>query len=336
MRRTRQYPWLRDMVAETVVTPHDLILPLFIREEEMDPMIPGLEGIKRLTVSECLHQVEEALRHHIPAVILFPCVPTSLKTMDGDEALNPDNLVCRTLKTLKNAFGNAIGLITDVALDAYTTHGHDGVIQNKRVDNDPTLEKLVRQSLIQVEAGSDIIAPSDMMDGRVTRIRSALDDRGYQDKLIMSYAVKYASTFYETYRAAVGAGKVQDSEHSYLCDKRTYQQDYRNLYESLHEVSLDVNEGADMLLVKPGVLYLDVLHQVKKTFQMPTFVFHLAGEVALLKCASAQGLIRFDEALMETMIAFKRAGADSIITYAALDVAKILLRDAKLYSAYSP
>jgi porphobilinogen synthase len=273
-----------------------------------------MPGVERLSLDLLVAHVAEAVDLGIPAVALFPVTPPELKTEDGREATNPDNLMCRTIRTLKSQFPD-LGLIGDVALDPYTSHGHDGLLRDGVILNDETVALLVEQSVMQAEAGCDIIAPSDMMDGRVGAIRAALDDDGYTDVQIMSYAAKYASAFYGPFRDAIGSSKTLTG------DKRTYQMDPANVDEAIREVELDVAEGADMVMVKPGLPYLDVLRRVKDTFGLPTFAYQVSGEYAMIMAAAQNGWIEGDRAMLESLTAFKRAGADGVLTYFAAEVA---------------
>ncbi|MBX9977117.1 MAG: porphobilinogen synthase [Alphaproteobacteria bacterium] len=324
LRRNRQHDWLRDLVAETSLSPKDLVLPLFIREPSGEKMITTMPGVERHTLEDLPSIVEKALNLGIPAIALFPYTPNALKTIDGAEALNPDNLVCRALRLLKGRFGQDIGIITDVALDPYTTHGHDGVIVNDRICNTSSNTILAKQSLNQADAGADIIAPSDMMDGRVKEIRTALDQNGYDNTLIMSYAAKYATHFYGPFREAVGAGAIRELSHKNLQHKKTYQMDFRNTEEALHETAMDISEGADMVMVKPALLNLDIIYRIKQAFKVPTFAYHISGEYAYLKIAAQHGALDYEKSLLEVLYCLKRAGTDGIFTYAALDAAFLI------------
>ncbi len=276
-----------------------------------------MPGVERLSIDLAIHAAEKAARAGIPVIALFPCTDPSLKTSDGREAANEDNLICRAIRAIKRSVPE-IGVLCDVALDPYTTHGHDGVIVDGYVANDETVEILVRQALIQAEAGCDIIAPSDMMDGRVGAIRRALEQNGYKNTLIMAYAAKYASAFYGPFRDAVGSAKALTG------DKRTYQMDPANGDEALREVALDIAEGADMVMVKPGMPYLDVIWRVRETFRLPTFAYQVSGEYAMLVAAAERGWLEREGAIVESLIAFKRAGANGILTYFALEAADLL------------
>jgi porphobilinogen synthase len=322
MRRLRRHDWSRRLVAEHALSPADFIWPLFVADgAKTRTPVPSMPGVDRLTIDLVAGAAEEAASLGIPVVALFPYTNPSLKTSDGREALNPQNLVCRALREIKRAVPE-IGVLCDVALDPYTNHGHDGVFDgnNRNIANDETVEILVSQALLQAEAGCDIIAPSDMMDGRVGAIRAGLENAGFKDTLIMAYAAKYASAFYGPFRDAVGSTKAL------IGDKRTYQMDPANGDEALREVALDIAEGADMVMVKPGMPYLDVLRRVKDTFHMPTFAYQVSGEYSMLMAAIERGWLECDRAILESLIAFKRAGASGILTYFARDAAKLLLR----------
>jgi porphobilinogen synthase len=316
LRRLRRFAWSRRLVAETALRPADLIQPLFVLDgERRREPVRSMPGIERLSVDLLLRQVERALELGIPAVALFPCTPPERKSAGGEEAWNEDNLMCRAIRAIKRRLPE-IGLVTDVALDPYTTHGHDGLLVDGEIANDATLEALCRQALVQAAAGADVIAPSDMMDGRVGAIRTALDRAGLERALILAYSAKYASAFYGPFRDAVGsAGSLGKA------DKKTYQMDPANAAEALREVALDVAEGADMVMVKPGLPYLDVIRRVKDAFGMPTLAYQVSGEYAMLKAAAERGWLDGELAMLESLLALKRAGADAILTYAALEVA---------------
>ncbi|MGH6888850.1 MAG: porphobilinogen synthase [Rhizomicrobium sp.] len=318
MRRLRQHDWTRRLVAETTLAPANLIWPLFLVEgDNRREPIAAMPGVERLTIDLAVGAADEAAALGIPALALFPHTDPALKTTDGLEALNPSNLVCRAVRAIKQAVPS-IGVLCDVALDPYTTHGHDGVLIGKRVANDETVEILARQAILQCEAGCDIVAPSDMMDGRVSAIRRALDAHGFKDTLIMAYAAKYASAFYGPFRDAIGSAKGLTG------DKRSYQMDPANGDEALREVALDIAEGADMVMIKPGLPYLDVLARVKQTFGMPTFAYQVSGEYAMLVAAAERGFLDRDRAMLESLIAFRRAGASGILTYFAREAARLL------------
>ena len=320
LRRNRQRGWSRRLVAEHRLGADDLVWPVFVVDGEArrEP-VPSMPEVERLSVDLLVDAIGAAKQFGIPAVAVFPSIPQELKTADAREALNPDNLMCRAVRAIKAAHPD-IGVICDVALDPFSASGHDGILRNGRVVNDETVDILCRQAVVQAAAGCDIAAPSDMMDGRVGAIRQALDDAGFQDVQIMSYAAKYASAFYGPFRDAVGsAGRLKG-------DKKCYQMDPANAAEALREVAMDIDEGADMLIVKPGLPYLDVLLSVSSTFGVPTFAYHVSGEYAMLKAAVANGWLDGDAALLETLIAFKRAGAAGILTYAAVEAARLLTR----------
>jgi porphobilinogen synthase len=319
MRRNRAEDWLRRLVAETRLAADDLIWPVFVHEGPEDRAeVPSMPGIARLSIPALVDAVGEAAGFGVPAVAIFPVVPPARKSPSGDEAWRADNLCNRAVRALKQAVPG-VGVICDVALDPYTSHGHDGLIRDGRVLNDETVDVLCRQALAQAEAGVDVIAPSDMMDGRVGRLRQALDGAGHEDVAILSYAAKYASAFYGPFRDAVGSKSALGA-----ADKRTYQMDPANGAEAIRECALDVAEGADMLMVKPGMPYLDVLHRVKQAFAMPTFVYQVSGEYAMLRAAGERGWLDGEKAMLEALSAFKRAGADAILTYAAVDTARRL------------
>lgn len=319
-RRNRTDAWVRDMVAENHLHTSDLIWPVFALEgQNAREEIKSMPGVERLSIDLLTEKVKEAADLGVAAVALFPVTPPAKKTEDGREAWNPDNLMCRTISALKKAVPD-IGIITDVALDPYTSHGHDGLIEDGRILNDATIEVLQKQSLVQAEAGADVIAPSDMMDGRIGAIRDYLDHAGYDNVKIMSYAAKYASAFYGPFRDAVGSSGALKG------DKKTYQMDPANSDEALREVALDIAEGADMVMVKPGMPYLDVIRRVKDEFRMPTFAYNVSGEYAMLRFAAQAGCLDYDKAMMEMLLAFKRAGADGIFTYAAVDAARKLAK----------
>jgi len=320
LRRNRKSAWIRDLTAQNTFLPSDLILPLFIIEgKNKEEKIPHLPDVSRLSIDLIVKKAKEAQKLGIPALMLFLALDQKLKTSNGKEAINSKNLMCRTIYEIKNAVPE-IGVITDVALDPYTTHGHDGIVDEKGyVENDATIEILCQQALVQAQAGCDIIAPSDMMDGRIGIIRDALDDQGFSNVALMSYAAKYASSFYGPFRHAVGS--VNNLKKS---DKKTYQMDFRNSHEALREVALDVAEGADMIIIKPGMPYLDVVSQVSQNFKLPVIAYQVSGEYAMLKFAAEKGAFDFDAAFYESLMAFKRAGASAVISYGAVEVAKKL------------
>jgi porphobilinogen synthase len=319
MRRGRSAPWIRAMLAEHRLHPSDLILPLFICEGSgCEEPIASLPGVSRWSVDRIGAQAREAYAIGIPCVALFPNTPAALRSADGREALNRDNLICRAVKAVKDACPD-VGVLTDVALDPYTAHGHDGLVDARGcVINDDTTRMLVEQALVQAEAGADIVAPSDMMDGRVGAIRAALESAGKCDTAIMAYAAKYASAFYGPFRDAVGSRGLLKG------DKRGYQMDPANGAEALREVALDVAEGADMVMVKPGLPYLDVVAAVKREFHLPVFAYQVSGEYAMIEHAAAAGAGEREALILETLLAFKRAGATGVLTYHALDAARLI------------
>ena len=319
MRRTRQAEWSRRLVRENTLTPHDLIWPIFVVEGANQRVpVASMPGVERMSVDLAVAAAEEAASLSIPAIALFPYTDPRLRDDQASEAINPDNLVCRSVRAIKKAVPQ-IGIICDVALDPYTSHGHDGLIVDGRIANDESLEMLVRQAIVQAEAGCDVIAPSDMMDGRIGAIRAALEDRGLKDTLIMAYTAKYASAFYGPFRDAVGSNSTLKG------DKRTYQMDYANSDEALREAELDIAEGADMVMVKPGMPYLDIVRRIKDGFGVPTFAYQVSGEYAMLLAAAQNGWLDREKVMIESLMGFKRAGADGILTYFAPAAAKLLL-----------
>ena len=318
MRRNRRDSWTRRLVAENRLSADDLIWPLFVVEgtQKREP-VPSMPGVERLSVDLLAAAVDTGKALGIPAVAVFPYTDPALKTPDGHEAVNPDNLVCRAVRAIKAAHPD-MGVLCDVALDPFNSDGHDGIVRDDYVVNDETLEILCRQAVVQAEAGCDIAAPSDMMDGRVGAIRQALDGAGFEHVRIMAYAAKYASAFYGPFRDAVGSGGALKG------DKKTYQMDAANSDEALREVALDIAEGADMVMVKPGLPYLDIVCRVKDAFGVPTFVYNVSGEYAMLKAAALQGWLDYDKVMMECLLACKRAGANGILTYAAVEAARLL------------
>ncbi len=319
LRRTRASAWSRRLHAETVLTPADLIWPLFVTDgESVEEPIGSLPGVSRWSVDLVVARAKEAEALGIPCLALFPNTPRELRTDDGREALNPDNLMCRAIRAIRDAVPD-IGLLTDVALDPYTAHGHDGLVDEAGyVLNDRTAELLVGQSLNQARAGADIIAPSDMMDGRVGLIREALEGEGHVNVQIMAYAAKYASAFYGPFRDAVGSRGLLKG------DKKTYQMDPANAEEALREVELDLDEGADSVMVKPGLPYLDIVRRVKERFEVPVFAYQVSGEYAMIEAAAAAGAGDRDGLVLETLMAFKRAGCSGVLTYHAAHAARIL------------
>jgi porphobilinogen synthase len=318
MRRNRRTDWSRRLVAETSLTANDLIWPIFLIDGDRGHQnIPAMPGVQRLTVYEAVDAAARAVELGIPAIALFPNTDPSRRDETGSEALNPKNLVNTATRAI-HADVPGVGIIVDVALDPYTSHGHDGIMEGDEIVNDASVRQLVLQALIQAEAGADIIAPSDMMDGRVGAIRTALDASGFDHVQIMAYSAKYASAFYGPFREAVGTSKTLKG------DKRTYQMDPANGDEALRETELDIAEGADMIMVKPGMPYLDILWRLKERFRMPTFAYQVSGEYSMIRAAAANGWIDGDRAMMESLTAFKRAGADGILTYFAPFVAERL------------
>lgn len=317
-RRLRQADWIRRLVRETTLTPSDLIWSMVVHDGS-EPRIPvaSMPGVDRLSVSEAAKAAVQARALGIPAIAVFPYIDGEKKDARGSVACDPDGLIARSVKAMKDA-APEVGIMCDVALDPFTDHGHDGLIENGRILNDATIEHLVEQGLMQARAGADILAPSDMMDGRVGALRGALEQAGLQDVLIMAYAAKYASAFYGPYREAIGSAKALQG------DKRTYQMDPANTEEALREVALDIAEGADMVMVKPGMPYLDIVRRVVEAFAMPTFAYQVSGEYAMLMAAAQNGWIEEDRAIMESLMAFKRAGCAGIITYFAPRAAKLL------------
>ena len=315
LRRLRKSKWLRNLISETSISNNDLILPIFIREgKNKIESIKSMPGIKRYSLDKLSSILNQVRKYKIPMVALFPYTPNLKKDKHGTEALNPNNLVCRGIKLIKKKFPE-IGVMCDVALDPYTSHGHDGVIIKKKIDNDQTIKILVKQALLQARMGCDIIAPSDMMDGRIGKIRQELDRNNFKDVSILSYAVKYASNFYGQFRDAVG------SKSKLKNDKKTYQMDFRNSSEAFREVALDIKEGADMVMVKPGMIYLDIIKQIKNNFKVPVLAYQVSGEYFLIKNAIQKKILK-DDSIIESLIAFKRAGACAIVTYFAIDIAK--------------
>jgi porphobilinogen synthase len=318
MRRNRRYPWSRKLVAENVLTAGDLIWPVFITEGKgQRTPIASMPGVFRHSIDTLVEAVQEAASLGVPAIALFPEVDAALKTPDGREATNPDNLICRAVRAVKKASPET-GIVCDVALDPFNSDGHDGLVIDDYVDNDLTVAILCRQALVQAEVGCDVIAPSDMMDGRIGSIRDALDAAGHQRVQIMSYAAKYASAFYGPFRDAIGTKAVLKG------DKKTYQMDPANSDEAIREVALDIEEGADMVMVKPGMPYLDICRRVKETFGVPTFAYQVSGEYAMLKGAANNGWLDNDRVVLESLLGFKRAGCNGVLTYFAVEAAKLL------------
>ena len=321
MRRNRYDVWTRRMVAENSLSAADLIWPIFVRDGKgtREP-VDSMPGVNRLTLDLLAEAVGEARDLGIPCIALFPVINPALKTEDGDEAVNPGNLVCRAIAEIKKSVPD-IGVLCDVALDPFTTHGHDGLVRDGYVVNDETVDVLTKQAIVQADAGCDVIAPSDMMDGRVGAIRTALDAAGHDAVRILAYSAKYASALYGPFRDAVGSAPNLAGG-----DKKTYQMDPANTDEALREVALDIAEGADMVMVKPGIFYLDIVRRFKDAFGMPTFAYQVSGEYAMMKGAALNGWLDWDRVIVESLLAFKRAGADGILTYAAVEVAEKLRR----------
>jgi porphobilinogen synthase len=319
MRRMRRDPWSRRLMQEVELSAGDLIWPLFVHEgDDLITPVASMPGVSRLSIDHLVRAAREARDAGIPAIAVFPVIDPGKKTPDGELATDPENLVCRAVRAVKSACPE-LGVVCDVALDPFTTHGQDGLVRDGYVVNDETVEVLCRQAVVQAAAGCDVIAPSDMMDGRIGKVRDALDAAGHQHVRILSYAAKYASAFYGPFRDAVGSKSNLGSG-----DKRTYQMDPANLAEALREVALDLEEGADMVMVKPGMPYLDVIRRVKDAFGVPTVAYQVSGEYAMLRAASERGWLDWDRAILESLIAFKRAGADAILTYAAIEAAKLM------------
>ncbi len=318
LRRSRKNDWSRRLVEENNLTPNDFILPIFLIDgKNKRESINSMPGVYRYSLDKISSIVEKAIDNGLPMIALFPYTQKKMKNTLGTEALNENNLVCRALQLIKKRYKNEIGIMCDVALDPYTSHGHDGLLNNKYVLNDETIEILINQSLLQAQMGCDVIAPSDMMDGRIGEIRKALDKGGYKMTQILSYAVKYASSFYGPFRDAVGSKNILKG------DKKNYQMDFKNSDEALREVSLDIKEGADMVMVKPGLPYLDIIKLVKETFKVPVMAYQVSGEYSLLTNGINKGLID-KTVVLESLIAFKRAGANAIVTYYADKLDKIL------------
>ncbi len=315
LRRTRKYKWSRRLFQENNLSCNDLIFPIFLIEgKNRTQPVKSMPGIYRYSIDKLGMIVNKVINHKIPMVALFPSTPNNKKDKFGTEALNENNLVCKAIKFIKKRFKNNIGVMCDVALDPYTSHGHDGLLKNNYVVNDETVDVLVKQSLIQAQMGCDVIAPSDMMDGRIGKIRKFLDKNNYQDVQILSYAVKFASNFYGPFRDAVGSNK------SLKGDKKNYQMDFSNSNESLREVALDIKEGADMVMVKPGMPYLDIIQKVKENFKIPVLAYQVSGEYSLIKNGIKNKVIN-EDTIIESLMCFKRAGASAIVSYFALDIA---------------
>ena len=314
LRRNRKTDWSRRLVSESNLSPNDLIWPIFIREgKNIKESVKTMPGIYRYTLDKIEDLVEKAINKKIPMIALFPYTPISKKNNKGSEALNKNNLVCKALRLIKKNY-KEIGLMCDVALDPYTTHGHDGIVKNDSVDNDETVKILIKQSLLQAKMGCDVIAPSDMMDGRIGAIRKALDNNGFKQVQLLSYAVKYASNFYGPFRDAVGSKKLLKS------NKKNYQMDFSNSKEALREVALDISEGADFVMVKPGMPYLDIIKLVKDNFKIPVFAYQVSGEYSLIKNGIINKILN-EDAIYESLMSFKRAGASAVVTYFADQIA---------------
>ena len=318
LRRSRKDPWSRRLIQENTLSPNDFILPIFLIEgSNKRQEISSMPGVYRYTINRLSQIVDKAIKLGIPMIALFPKTQNSKKDELGTESLNENNLVCKAIQEVKKRYKNQIGIMCDVALDPYTSHGHDGLIKSNTILNDETIEVLINQSLLQAEMGCDVLAPSDMMDGRIGKIRKALDKNKFQNVQILSYAAKYASSFYGPFRDAVG------SKGSLKGDKKTYQMDYRNSDEALREVALDIKEGADMVMVKPGMPYLDIIKSIKEKFKLPVFAYQVSGEYSLIETAIKKKLINKD-AIYESLVAFKRAGANAIVSYYADRIDKII------------
>ena len=318
LRRTRKYNWSRKLVQENNLSSNDLVYPIFLIEgKNKIQAIKSMPGVYRYSIDRLGIIINNVIKYKIPMVALFPSTLNSKKDKFGKEALNENNLVCRAIRFIKKRFKNNIGIMSDVALDPYTTHGHDGLLKNNHVINDKTVDILIKQSLLQAQMGCDVIAPSDMMDGRIGKIRKSLDKNDFHDVQILSYAVKYASNFYGPFRDAVGSKKSLKS------DKKNYQMDFSNSNESLREVALDIKEGADMVMVKPGLPYLDIIQRLKANFKIPVLAYQVSGEYSLIQNGIKNKLIN-EEAIIESLMSFKRAGASAIVSYFALDIAKKL------------
>ena len=318
LRRNRKFSWTRRLIRENDLSSNDLILPIFLTEgRNKKQKISSMPGVYRYSIDMISNVVDKALSYKIPMLAFFPHTPQKKKNNLASESLNENNLVCKALRLIKRKYKNEIGLMTDVALDPYTSHGHDGLIKSNKILNDETIQILISQSLLQAEMGSDVLAPSDMMDGRIGKIRKALDIKKYHDVQLLSYAAKYASNFYGPFRDAVGSKSILKG------DKKTYQMDFSNSDEALREVALDIKEGADIVMIKPGMPYLDIIRTIKNKFKIPVFAYQVSGEYALIKNGIQRKIIN-QNAVIESLISFKRAGANAIVTYFAIEVAKQL------------
>ncbi|MFM7034271.1 MAG: porphobilinogen synthase [Planctomycetia bacterium] len=325
LRRTRQYEWIRRAVAETSLSPADLVWPLFVHDHEASLPVSSMPGVERLSIDGVVKAADDAKRLGIPAIALFPVVEPKHKSDDARHAFDPDNLVCRTVRAVRDRLGDEVGLICDVALDPYTSHGHDGLLEHGRILNDETVAVLCKQALVLAQSGCHVVAPSDMMDGRVGAIRTALDGAGRQDICILSYAAKYASAFYGPFRDALGSGGALATAGALgLGDKKTYQMDPANTDEAIREVALDLGEGADMVMVKPAMTSLDIIHRVKREFGVPTLAYQVSGEYAMIRAAADNGWIDGAKAALESLLVIKRAGADAILSYFAPEIARSL------------
>ena len=318
LRRNRKTDWSRRLISENTLSPNDFVLPIFVIEgKNKKTPIKSMDGVYRYSIDRLSQIIDKAILFKIPMVALFPYIEKKLKNNKGSEALNKNNLICKATSFIKNKYKDKIGVMCDVALDPYTTHGHDGLLKSGTVLNDETVDVLVKQALVQAEAGCDVIAPSDMMDGRIGKIRKALDKKNFQNVQLLSYAVKYASSYYGPFRDAVGSKRLLKG------DKKTYQMDFSNENEAFREVALDIKEGADLVMVKPGLLYLDIVKSIKQKFKIPVLSYQVSGEYSLLKNSINKGLID-ESSVIETLVSFKRAGANAIVTYFADTVCKKL------------
>ena len=318
LRRNRKQPWIRRLVQENTLSPNDFILPIFLIDgKNKKEKVNSMPDVYRYSINRLSQIIDKALKLKVPMVALFPKTNEKLKNEIGTEALNENNLVCKAIVEIKKRYKNQIGIMCDVALDPYTSHGHDGLIRSNQIINDETIEVLINQSLLQAEMGCDVLAPSDMMDGRIRKIRNALDKNNFKDVQLLSYAAKYASSFYGPFRDAVGSNKFLKG------DKKTYQMDFRNTDESLREIALDIKEGADMVMVKPGLPYLDIIKGIKEKFRIPVFAYQVSGEYSLI-AHSIKSKILKEDVIFESLMAFKRAGANAIVSYYADRLDKIL------------
>ena len=318
LRRNRKQPWIRRLVQENTLSPNDFILPIFLIDgKNKKEKVNSMPDVYRYSINRLSQIIDKALKLKVPMVALFPKTNEKLKNEIGTEALNENNLVCKAIVEIKKRYKNQIGIMCDVALDPYTSHGHDGLIRSNQIINDETIEVLVNQSLLQAEMGCDVLAPSDMMDGRIRKIRNALDKNNFKDVQLLSYAAKYASSFYGPFRDAVGSNKFLKG------DKKTYQMDFRNTDESLREIALDIKEGADMVMVKPGLPYLDIIKGIKEKFRIPVFAYQVSGEYSLIAHAIKSKILK-EDVIFESLMAFKRAGANAIVSYYADRLDKIL------------